>query len=168
MTIFELADSVKHYSRAIYKIISFCVIPREISEILAETTSYPEFESYANTPVEVLEWIIDASGLARLPETSEYEATKAGKEFVEEYCPDLLLKRLITREHKYTDILRGILNACKEPKGLGELEDLYKGHPAMVPGKVSVSYFVNELERAGALAWKGGWLLTDSGQSFIQ
>lgn len=166
MTIFELADSVKHYSNAIYKIILFCKTKRDIDEIITEASAYSEFSSSANTPVEVIKWIIEAGGLTNIPDSSDYEASESGRAFLEEYRPASRLEKFMTAESEHINIIKDILSNCATPQGMGELEERYRGHPAMTPGKLSINYFVAELERAGALEWRDGWSTTDAGKAY--
>ena len=168
MAIFELARSVRHYSGAIHRIISFCESPREAADIIAEASTYPEFSSYVNTPTEVFEWIVEAGGLVNIPETTQFEATGEGREFLKEYSPELLFEKFMDKESEHAGLIGEILAACAKPVGMGELEERYKGHPAMTPGKLSVSYFVDELEKAGALVWQDGWVVTEAGRGFVK
>lgn len=103
------------------------------------------------------------------------EITDAGHALVEAHEPDATLRALIRNKPEYRDVFAAVLDACSAAEGAtrAELERIINGFPQLQPDpatqrtRVYPQYFIDALETAGGIAWRGSWRITDAGATAI-
>ena len=136
-----------------------------------------------------LDWIdLDADGVPLTPQRTAgltddqvddlvadfaVETTAAGADAAETLSPerrlDALLQRVPERHQAFVDVLA----FCEEPRSFAAVQGFLdqagvlgvlraeNGQP------LQASFFVDMLERAGALVWDGAWCATDAGRALL-
>ena len=75
-----------------------------------------------------------------------------------------------------TSFYTQIMELCKEPRKFADIESLFAGkdlsaiktlHPESGLA-IKPTVFVDNLEKAGAIAWKDGWMITKEGRTFLE
>ncbi len=186
----RIAAEPRH-AKVMGKMLVFCQEPRTIEELDAEVASYPEMRSSAFTPRTVLSWLVDAGAIEELePEENAVDeaagedatasddasrspvlfvTTEAGLSVARSHRPfDAIEELVMGDEPRYGDAYLLVLDACSSPQTKGQLEGLLKGNPALENPTRYASFFIDRLERAGAVVWDGGWRLTDEGRAFLE
>lgn len=98
-----------------------------------------------------------------------FATTEAGLIVANSHRPSGAIEELVMEgEPRYGDAYLLVLNACSKPQSKKQLEELLNGNPAMENPKLYASFFIDKLERAGAVVWDGGWCLTKEGRSFVE
>ena len=103
-----------------------------------------------------------------------YETTLEGAHYVEQNRPEARLITLFNlnpqRSETYVELLEFLEQA---PRSYREIKTMMKGKPALetiIGGRTQTmqpSVFVDQLERAGAIVWNGGWILSSAGTSLL-
>ena len=107
--------------------------------------------------------------------TISFKTTEVGDYFVDYNKPQARLADLFglvpERADTYIELLQFVES---EPRPYGQIEALLRGKPTLqtiIDGRLETmqpSVFVDKLERAGALVWKDGWILTEEGRSCLK
>lgn len=131
---------------------------------------------------------IDAQGnvlsdeqLAALPDdeadeliaTYRIQATEAGRQAVRLLSPEHRIEaQLELRPHR-RDTYFAVLDFCQQPRTFPEIEAFFKSTPDLVQDvvahhhKLSPDFYVDKLDKAGALVWRGAWVVTDAGKRML-
>lgn len=114
-----------------------------------------------------------------VPEDAHIEArialSKAGRELLEAFAPDVTLRALFDDKPAYRSVFAAILDACSADEGAtrAELERVVGEFPKLQPDPdtqrthVYPQYFIDALESAGGIAWEGSWRTTDAGRALV-
>lgn len=104
-----------------------------------------------------------------------FKTTEVGTYFVDYNQPRARLIDLFNLVPERADTYAELLEFVGEaPRSYAQIEQLLTGRPALqtiIDGRVETmqpSVFVDKLERAGALVWKEGWVLTEEGRSHLE
>lgn len=97
-------------------------------------------------------------------------ATPEGLEVVDEQDDAGEIRKLLAAEPQYLDIYHQILDYCCEEGGRSakEIDRLVNDSPLLEEPRRYSGYFVDRLERKGALEWRGGWCTTQVGRDMIE
>ena len=114
-----------------------------------------------------------------VPEDAHIEArialSKAGRELLEAFAPDVTLRALLDDKPAYRGVFVAVLDACSADEGAtrAELERVVGEFPQLQPDpatqrtRVYPQYFIDALESAGGSAWEGSWRTTDAGRALV-
>lgn len=95
--------------------------------------------------------------------------TKIAENYILTFNLQSQIKTLIEEDGNYADVYMQILNLCSdEKKSSKEIEDAIDIHPSLQSPKKYAHYFVEKLERVGALVWSGKWETTKAGNSVLE
>jgi hypothetical protein len=99
-----------------------------------------------------------------------WQATPEGLEIVDEQDDFAKVKILLGKEPQYEDIYRKIMDFCTEEGGRSakEIDNLVNDEPILESPRRYSGYFVGRLEREGAIEWRDGWVLTDTGSKILE
>ena len=97
-----------------------------------------------------------------------WKATQAGAQVLRENEPDVLIGALMETDGKYREIYTCIMRMCMQQGcPISVLNDAVDLDPLVQEPPLKASYFVERLEKAGALAWDGLWTTTDAGIDWL-
>ena len=151
-----LESTEPRFTALFFNVIAFCITPRTFDELNAEILSYPEMATPVQSVQTVLEWLEECGAL----EASAYEGqprlwhtTAEGREYLK--LRDSKLEK-VNRENE--KLVAELLAFCRTGRRLDELE---RAFPAK-GNEPKISYYILELERAGALEWRDGWTTSRS------
>ena len=107
--------------------------------------------------------------------TSTLTVTELGQQILTDYAPKNTLNQLLDEKSKYGDVFQVALAACNKEDGcsLSDLEAAINSMPALQPDpkdrqtKVYAQFFIDALESAGAIEWKGAWRTTAAGKDIL-
>lgn len=119
--------------------------------------------------------------LAALPEdeaddlvaTYRLATTPAGAETVRLLAPERRIEaQLGARPHRRATYY-AVLAFCQEPRTFPQIEEFFKATPDLVQDtvashhKLSPDFYIDKLDKAGALVWRGAWVATDAGKRML-
>lgn len=102
--------------------------------------------------------------------TYRLETTPAGAKAVELLAPERRIASQIAKVPHRADTYYALMAFCRTPRKFPEIEDFFKNTEGLAMDvvadshKLSPDYYVDKLDRAGALVWRGAWALTEAGQ----
>lgn len=99
----------------------------------------------------------------------ELATTPEGRAAVELLSPQRrIAAQLAQKPHRRPTYL-ALLSFCREPRTLAQIEAFFADNPDLALDQVtayhhlSPDYYVDRLEKAGALVWRGAWVTTQAG-----
>ena len=81
--------------------------------------------------------------------------------------------QLSLRPHR-RDTYFAVLDFCTTPRKFPEIEAFFKATPGLSQDivadhhKLSPDFYVDKLDKAGALVWRGAWVATDAGKQMLE
>jgi hypothetical protein len=159
------------YQLILLQLLEFCITPHPASEIRDRLLCFPEMQATFHPPELLLQWMIQAGGIAPACENPSLElwrTTEAGREALAGSSPSERLRRLLSEDPVYKDIYQQIIEFCVTAKSISEIEGLLCANPVLENPKVYPNYLIDRLEAAGGLEWTGQWQTTEAGKLFLQ
>lgn len=177
--------------------LGFCAQRRALPEIEVFIEDLPEYGYDTQNPYRLIRSLEAAGGLVGVeldeegqvvtPERKEglsedevddlvfeidFETTDAGRAVYERLKPSARLDDLLATQTARKDTYCEVLEFCLTPRSRQEIEALLAGReiltldaPSDQPLQPSV--FVDKLERAGVLVWRGKWATSDAGKAYL-
>lgn len=102
--------------------------------------------------------------------------TEAGREVRNQMKPEKRMDDLMNMFPKRAQTYCRVLDFCKQPRTFQEINSLLKGADVLSTGSANTitnvplqpSVFIDQLERSGALVWKGSWNVTEGGRRYLE
>ena len=114
---------------------------------------------------------LDADDADDLVATYLFTATEAGKAAANLISPDARLRAQLAQDPRRTDTFFAILGFCAQsPRTFPDIKDYYQSHDefsketAVDSQQLAADFYVDKLEHAGMLVWKGRWEVTEAGR----
>jgi hypothetical protein len=95
-------------------------------------------------------------------------STTAAVGLLEEQDAGRDFQLLMQAEPCYLDVYRQIIDYCRSPRTIKEIDQFINGHPLLKEPRRYGGYFIERLEKNGGLEWRGNWVSTDLGISFLE
>lgn len=98
------------------------------------------------------------------------QTTPAGLRAADLLSPDRRISAQIAKVPHRADTYYAVMQFCETPRKFPEIEAFYKNNDCLAKDvvaeshKLSPDYYVDKLDKAGALVWRGAWVLTEAGQ----
>lgn len=106
--------------------------------------------------------------------TYRIQATDAGVETVRLLAPERRIEAQLSLRPHRRDTYFAVLDFCMQPRKFPEIEALFKNASGLSQDivadhhKLSPDFYVDKLDKAGALVWRGAWVATDAGKRMLQ
>lgn len=104
------------------------------------------------------------------------ETTEVGKAVKDNFAPKRRLNYIFEFFNDRQSIFSDLLQFCREPRSFKEIETLLSGknlssiktlHPESGIA-IKPTVFVDNMEKAGGIVWKDGWVITKEGEEFLK
>lgn len=143
------------YRLVLYKILKFCETRRSAAETEREILAYPEMKTAVLSPIILLGWLQEAGGIERVAENKDewWQTTKMGKQVLAMESPAKRILELMSKEPAYREAYAQVLGFCQTPRARAEIEEWFKGNPAMQDLEVLPAFFLQRLEDVGGIEW---------------
>lgn len=169
--ILERISEEAAYRQALYKLLKLCQTPKSLSEIEAQARQFPEMAAAVHEPVLLLSWLEEVRAIRRIEEKdNEYwVTTESGCEAATTEAPETKLQRLLSQSPGHKPIYRQVLEYCQAPKSRHEIGSLLDINPLLETEHLLPAYFIQQLEKVGALEWiDKAWQTTPVGHNPIR
>jgi hypothetical protein len=193
-----LIDSLKPHKNILFGLIDFCRKPQTAEAVDVRLSELTRFQYCVYDGVELRRLLQEAGGLEYLEpatdETDEAEtrtqvekddkgreylvirkrreglwlSAAAAVELLNEQDANRDFQLLIQAEPRYFDVYRQIIEYCRLPKTVKEIDALINGHPLLKEPRRYSGYFIERLEKNGGLEWRGNWVSTPLGMSLLE
>ena len=104
---------------------------------------------------------------AEEPVVETFVISEAGAASLAEYRAADPIADLRIRHERYEPLFAEILAFCRTPQAKAAIDDIVRGNPLTENPRVLPAFFIDQLERAGALIWDGGWKTTEAGEQWL-
>lgn len=187
----------------LYGLLGFCASERSYEEIELYVKAFPEFTVNRQEPRRYVFMLLRTGALqeielgedgAPLTEDDVQKAlddgiepddldtlvfdwrvitTEVGEAAYQRFSPAMRFKELLADNEGHDEALYQIMEFCRVPRYMGQIDDRFKGKPVMgFNSATSMMYqpssYVTKLNHAGVLNWNGDqWQLTESGAELL-
>lgn len=166
-----------------------------LKELEDYAASLPSFREATQPQYYLIQYLVEGGGLTEIELTTEgevvtaedkegltedeiddlvatlaYETTFTGRQLVREMQPSARMTAL-TREYPgWDEALLATLDFLREKHSLLEVDAFLRtiSRPPQADTRLQPSAFIDRLEKAGTIAWQGGWMVTDEGRRFVE
>jgi hypothetical protein len=155
----------------LYKTLQSCETARTASHVESQIKTWATNRTILHKPHALLSLLIKGGGLQQSKgEKGQIilKTTPVGLKAIATICPSNLITDLFVRDAKSKETYLAILKECIAPKSLDELEDIFPQPEIADENNALVSYFLGELEDAGAIEWNIKWHTTIAGHKALQ
>lgn len=135
------------------------------------------------------EYEVDAYGKTVRPEQKEgltedeiddlvvtlaYETNEYGRELVEQISPKNRILETLEIMPNHYDTFVEVLDFLTEKRSLSQVDSLLRGRDVLMVGRapsdrpLQPSVFVDKLEKAAAIYWEKGWIISDEGREILE
>lgn len=101
------------------------------------------------------------------PVVETFVISEAGAASLAEHRAADPVADLRSRYGRYEPLFTEILTFCRTPQAKSAIDDIVRGNPLTENPRVLPAFFIDQLERAGALIWDGGWKTTEAGELWL-
>jgi hypothetical protein len=189
-----LIDSMKPHKNILFGLIGLCKEPQTAEAVDEHLATLTRFQYCVYDGVELRRLLQEAEAFEYLePATDEQEvepqvekdedgqeylvikkrpeglwlSTAAAVGLLEEQDAGRDFRLLMQAEPCYLDVYRQIIDYCRSPRTIKEIDRFINGHPLLKEPRRYGGYFIERLEKNGGLEWRGNWVATDLGISFL-
>ena len=99
--------------------------------------------------------------------------TPPGEAAVGLLAPSVRIRSQIDQRPHRRETYLALLDFCRTPRRLPEIEEFFKDNEALAVDvvanhhRLSPDFYVDKLDKAGALVWRGAWVTTEEGETFL-
>ncbi len=105
-----------------------------------------------------------------------FQTTEAGRKVAEEITPSKRMDDLFANTPDRVQAYSDLLDFCKIPRSFPAIEQFFTGYDLSAIKSLNLgssvtvkpSALVDKLEKAGALVWKDGWVMTSEGKAYLE
>lgn len=153
----------------VYNATSYCQMLEGVGALAKITEEGVPYEEVDFTPIEVErdgQKFIEAS----IPPPVFWQTTEDGLLVLAEDDPVGSLQNIFFEQEKYKNVFVEILELCKEPEGISinEIKKKVNRNPVLEHPAKTAQFFMEYLDRNGALAWDKGWRITTIGEKALE
>ncbi len=161
-------DEAQRYNRSVYTSANLATLLLGAGALARVDEDGNPYEDGSNEP-ELVE--IEGAKFWRVtePPAALWVITEAGAAFLAADPSETELRETLASEPQYRDIYTRVLSLCDAEGGAATpvLADAVDNDPALVSPRMYVQYFIDRLEKAGALDWRDAWMTTGFGKELL-
>ncbi|WP_296011457.1 hypothetical protein [uncultured Adlercreutzia sp.] len=161
-------QELKRHHHSVYEPLTLCSLLERAGAIVQTDAEGTLLAATEQEPLRV-----DVEGVefwrpAPAPEVY-WSLTDEGRAQRDSYRPLELIGACYAAEPQYADIFTTCLELCGREGGesLKALGDVIDDEPVLQSPKRYAMYFIDKLEHAGAVEWRGSWTITDAGREYL-
>ena len=159
---------MQKYHHSIYSPLTLCSLLERAGAIFKSDADGNSLEDLEQEPLRVEIDGVEYWRVASAPEVF-WSISPEGLERYEAYKPAEMIKEVFAAEPEYRRFFLTALRTCATPGGvnLKVVDDLLVDEPELQKPRRYAMYFIDKLEKAGALKWGDTWSATEAGLEFL-
>ncbi len=164
----ERVTELKKHHHSVYSPLGFCNLLEQAGALQETDEAGVPLKDVVQEPT-----MVEIEGVQYWTVTPAppvfWSATADGKAQLDLYKPLELIRSRYEAEPQYASIFTTILEMCSREGGssIKQLGDVVDDDPSAQSPRRFAMYFVDKLERAGAVEWKGSWVATQPGREHL-
>ena len=163
----RVVDGLRSRRQCVYDTANFCAM---LSDVGALEKLTREGKPYAEVEPQLEEVVEDGRTYLRPtpPPAAVWKTTADGLEALADNDPLGTLVGIVRERAAYTDVFREILGMCDgDGSSIDQIKKQVNTNPALEYPKKSAQFFMDYLDRNGAIAWEGAWKITEVGRQLL-
>ena len=160
---------LQKYHHSIYSPLTLCGLLERAGAIYKSDEAGNSLEDFEQEPLKVE---IDGAEYWRVAPAPEvfWALSPEGRERYEAYKPAERIKEMFAQEPHYRQFFLTALKMCATPGGvtLKVVDDLLVDEPELQKPRRYAMYFMDKLEKAGAVQWGDTWKATEAGKAYLE
>lgn len=164
----ERVDALKQHHHSVYTPLTLCNL-LERAGAMVQTDE----EGTPLTETEREPLLVDIDGVqywrvAPAPQVY-WSLTDEGRAQLDSYRPQELITQLYEAQPQYTDIFTTCLQLTAREGGIAlrDIGNVVDDEPVLQSPRRFAMYFIDKLEHAGAVEWRGQWVITEHGRTYL-
>ncbi|WP_350454700.1 hypothetical protein [Slackia heliotrinireducens] len=164
----QKVEELKQHHHSVYSPMSYCRLLERAGAIEQTNNEGLPLKEVEVEPDKVVVEGVEYWKVAAAPDVY-WTATPAGLAHFQAYQPMELLRQMVQDEPQYEEIFRMVLSATAADGGesVKNIDDLVSDDPILQSPRRYAMYFIDKLERAGGIQWRGSWVATQAGKDFL-
>lgn len=161
-------EEMKRHHHSVYEPLTFCSLLERAGAVVQTDEEGTLLTEVEQEPLRVT--IDDVEFWQPAPPPQVYwHLTEPGRAQRDTYQPMELIAACYAAEPQYADIFTTVLELVAHEGGasLRAIGDVVDDEPVLQSPKRYAMYFIDKLEHAGAVEWKGQWTITDAGRDYL-
>lgn len=167
-TLYEEVAQLQQHHHSVYAPATFCDLLSRAGAISQTNEEGVPLKDIEREPEVVTVDGEDYWTVAPPPELF-WTLTDEGRAYFDAYQPLEQIRTLIANEPHYAHLFHHVLEQTAAEGGatVGQLDEFVLADPVTKSPKRYAMYFVDKLERAGAVDWEGSWVITKAGRDYL-
>ena len=159
---------LQRYHHSIYSPLTLCGLLERAGAIYKSDEEGNSLENLVQEPLKVEIEGVEFWRVAPAPAVF-WAISPEGRERYEAYKPAEMIKEVFAAEPHYKRFFLTALKLCAQPGGVTVkvVDDVLVDEPELQKPRRYAMYFIDKLEKAGALQWGDTWKATDAGREFL-
>lgn len=164
----ERVAELQKSHHAIYSPLTMCNLLERAGALIQCDENGTSLEDFEQEPLRITEDGVEYWQVAPAPPLY-WTVTPEGRERFEAYNPAQMIAEVFDAEPEYRKFFLTTLNVCAQPGGAGMkvVDDLISDAPELQKPRRYAMYFIDKLEKAGALEWGDTWKTTEAGNKYL-
>lgn len=162
-------DELWEYSPTVFTAYDLCVLLEEAGGIERVTADGSPYDMSAVDPIIVKD---EATGAvyyqANEPADLYWSILEGGQTILDDDDPLARAQGYFEDDPELQPLYKRLLTLCKKGKTIEELNDAINYDDLSWEPRVVAAFFVDRMEKADAIEWKGTWQLTDVGAQALE
>lgn len=164
----RVVDDLRSRRQCVYGAANFCAMLCDAGALRKLTVDGAPYEDVEPQLEEVEE-----NGRTYLrptpPPEALWQATPEALEALADNDPFDALLSILDEQEAYLGVFREILGMCdSDGSSINQIKQQVNSNPALEYPKKSAQFFMDYLDRNGAIVWEGAWKLTDVGRRLLE
>ena len=161
-------EEMKRHHHSVYEPLTFCSLLERAGAVVQTDEEGTLLTDVEQEPLRVTIDEVEFWQPAPPPQVY-WHLTDAGRAQRNTYQPLELIAACYAAEPQYADVFTTVLELTAHEGGasLRAIGDVVDDEPVLQSPKRYAMYFIDKLEHAGAVEWKGAWSITDAGRDYL-
>lgn len=164
----EVVEDLRSRRRCVYTAANFCAMLESagaFEKVTCDGLPYSEVEPQLEE--------VEEDGKTFLRPTPPPEAlwrsTPEALEVLADNDPLAALLQIVEDQKDYTGVFAEILEMCDgDGSSIGQIKSQVNSNPALEYPKKTAQFFMDYLDRNGAIEWDGAWKITEVGRDLLE
>ncbi len=164
----ERVTELQKTHHSIFSPFTMCSLLERAGALIKCDEDGVSLEEFEQEPLKIEEDGVEYWQVAPAPAVY-WTVTPEGRERYEAYKPAEMIKEVFEAEPHYRRFFMTTLEVCANPGGasMKVVDDLISDDPELQKPRRYAMYFIDKLEKAGALEWGEAWNITAAGLEYL-